>query len=183
MNSIKPCLLQTTKKRTTPKCTPWDDGVTESSATHTPESAQVRVGVSPLSSVPANTTQFLQPLYRQGIPSAQPWAKSSTLWRPTENAKTRKTQENCIFMCVLMNSATASDGKGNKLVFIQTKYKDTFTYPTADNLLGEEETELAVQKSILKPFWYKRLREFSCRRKDAAKERCKTTGGKERCSS
>lgn len=85
-------------------------------------------------------------------------------------------------MCILINSATASDGKGKQLLFIQAKYKDTSTYPTADNLSGEDETELALQKPI-KPSWYKGPGEFSCRRKDAANERCKTTGAKERCSS
>lgn len=93
----------------------------------------------------------------------------------------RKTQENCISTCVLINSARASDGKGKQTLFIQKKYEDIFTYPTADNLPGEEETERVLQKSI-KPSWYKRFGEFSCRRKDAAKERCKTTGENERCS-
>lgn len=96
---------------------------------------------------------------------------------------TRKLYFHVCFNELCYGQSMASHGKGNQLVFIQTKYKDTFTYPTADNLPGEEETELALQKSIINPCWYKRPGEFSCGRKDAAKERCKTTGGKQRCSS
>lgn len=62
----------------------------------------------------------------------------------------RKTQENSISTCVLMNSSTASNGKGNQLVFIQTKYKDTFTYPTADNLPeGDRASPSKISKAFL----------------------------------